>query len=139
MDSYSVRERMTTDVIVVKPDMEIRRAVHLLLSNGVSGVPVVDDAGRLLGVLTERDCIGVALHASYHDEPGGSVAKFMTTEVKTVTPETSLMEVAEMLVDSPHRRFPVIEDGRLVGLISRHDVLRAIDSGSWFQPATDTD
>lgn len=136
MEDYQVKHYMTADVIVIKPDLEIRRAVHLLLNRDISGVPVVDDDGAVQGMLTERDCIEIALQASYHDEPGGTVGKYMTAPVISVTPETSLMDVAEMMVESPHRRFPVLEEGRLVGLISRRDVLRALDKGPWFSRST---
>jgi len=134
MDDYQVSHYMSTELITVTPEMEIRRAVHLLLKHGVSGVPVVDEAGMLKGMLTERDCIEVVLHASYHDEPGAAVEKYMATQVMSVGPDANLMDVAELLVTCPHRRFPVVDEGRLVGLISRCDVLRALDKGVWFTP-----
>ncbi len=134
MDEHQVKDYMITDLIVAAPQMEIRRAVHLLLKHGISGVPVIDDSGGLVGMLTERDCIEVALHASYHDEPGGTVQQYMSSPVTVVSPDTSLMDVAELLLTTPHRRFPVVDEGRLVGLISRCDVLRVLDKGVWFTP-----
>jgi len=127
-----VREFMATDVMTVTPDTDIMRAVHLLVAKDVSGVPVVDADGRVLGILTERDCIDVALQAGYHDDPGGNVERYMTTPVRTVTPDSSLMDLAEVFASSSFRRCPVVEGDRLVGMIGRRDVLRALAGGSWF-------
>lgn len=132
MEQYRVRDHMITDVLVVSPQIDIRQAVHVLLKSGFSGVPVTDDGDILKGMLTERDCMEAALHAGYHDEPGGAVAEYMSTKLNTVLPEDNLMDVAEMFVTLPHRRFPVVEEDKLVGIISRRDVLAALDRGNWF-------
>lgn len=133
MKNFTVRDHMTSDFVAVTADTDIRRAVSILLSNDISGVPVVDNTGTLVGFLTERDCIEVALHASYHDEQAGPVTKYMSTDIKTVSPEANLMDVAEMCVASPFRRFPVVDEGRLVGIISRRDILHALNRGTWFR------
>jgi CBS domain-containing protein len=86
----------------------------------------------LLGILTERDCIEVALHAGYFDEMGGSVEQYMTTPVESVNPDSTLMDLAELFAHSPFRRCPVVEEGKLVGLICRRDILRALSDGAWF-------
>lgn len=128
-----VRDFMTTVPLSITPETEIMRAVHLLVSEDISGLPVVDEQGMLVGILTERDCIEVALQAGYFDEMGGSVEKYMTTPVETADPDTSLMDLAELFARSPFRRCPVIEEGKLVGLICRRDILRALSSGAWFR------
>jgi CBS domain-containing protein len=127
-----VRDMMTTDLLSVTPQTEIMRAVHLLVTEDVSGLPVVDQQGMLLGILTERDCIEVALHAGYFDEMGGSVEQYMTTPAVSVNPDSTLMDVAELFAHSPFRRCPVVEEGKLVGLICRRDILRALSDGAWF-------
>lgn len=127
-----VRDFMTTNPLSVSPETEIMRAVHLLVAEDISGLPVTDAQGRLVGILTERDCIAVALQAGYFDELGGRVEQYMTTPVKTVEPDSSLMDLAELFARSPFRRCPVVEEGRLVGLICRRDILRALTSGAWF-------
>ena len=132
LQAQRVRDFMTKDVVSVTPETEIMRAVHRLVSEDISGLPVVDEHGMLLGIVTERDCIEVAVHAGYFDEMGGRVDQFMTTEVETVTPGSTLMDVAELFARSPFRRCPVIEEGKLVGLIGRRDVLRALSKGTWF-------
>ena len=108
------------------------RAIHLLVEHDLSGVLVVDEQQQVIGILTERNCIRAAVEGGYFDETGGVVADFMSAPVQTVSPGDSLLDVAELFADSPFRRFPVITDGRLVGLISRRDVLRALKSGAWF-------
>ncbi len=121
-----VRDFHSAKPITVHRETGIMRAVHLMLKHDISGMPVVDDAGRLVGILTERDCIGVAVSAGYFDEPGGKVSDYMTREVQTVGPDDSLMDVARRFVGSPFRRFPVVEGGQLLGIIGRRDFLRAM-------------
>jgi len=127
-----VRDYMTTDLVTIAPGTEITQVVRLLIDNDVSGVLVVDPAGTLIGIVTERDCIAVASAAGYYDEWGGPAERFMSTPVETVSPEDNLADIAERMAASPHRRFPVVENGRVLGLISRRDVLKAMGSGSWF-------
>lgn len=127
-----VRDFMTKNPLSISPETEIMRAVHLLVAEDISGLPVTDAQGRLVGILTERDCIAVALQAGYFDELGGPVEQYMTTPVETVEPDSSLMDLAELFARSRYRRCPVIEEGRLVGLICRRDILRALTSGGWF-------
>lgn len=127
-----IRDFMATKLHTVAPDTEIMSAVKLLVDLDISGLLVTDPGGALVGILTERDCIDVALHSGYFDEAGGLVENFMTTEVDTINPDVSMMDLAERFACAPFRRFPVVEDGKLVGLISRRDVLRALSSGAWF-------
>ncbi len=112
--------------------------VNLLVEQDISGVPVVDDDGVLVGILTERDCIRVALSAGYYDELGGAVRNFMSEPVETASPDDNLMDVANRFATSTYRRFPVVDDGRLVGLISRRDVLEALLTGAWFKKPGDS-
>jgi CBS domain-containing protein/cytochrome c553 len=127
-----VRDFMVTDLLVVEPGAEVMSVARLLVENDVSGAVVVDQGYRAVGILTERDFIEAALYAGYFDERAGRVSEFMTTDLETVGPDDNLVDVAARFVKSPYRRFPVIEDGRLVGIIARRDVLRALRSGSWF-------
>ena len=127
-----VRDFMTTDPLSITPETEIMRAVHLIVSEDISGLPVVDERGMLVGILTERDCIEVALQAGYFDELGGRVERYMTTPVETAEPDSSLMDLAALFARSPFRRCPVIEEGKLVGLICRLDIPLALSTGAWF-------
>lgn len=121
---------MTRAVIALSPDMEILKALLVLAENDIAGAPVVDDAGELVGILTEKDCIRSALEATYHSEFGGLVSDFMSAEVSSVQPDDGLVQVAERFLELPYHRYPVLEDNRLVGIISRRDVIRAL-AGAW--------
>ncbi len=96
------------------------------MEHQLSGAPVVDDRGNLVGVLSIKDCLKVAFSASYHQERGGSVSEFMSAEVETIESDTNIVEAAELFLNARYRRFPVVADGRLVGQISRYDVLKAL-------------
>ncbi len=122
-----VSDVMVTDPLTVSPDTEIRRVVRLLIEHDLSGALVTDKAGFVVGVVTERDCIAVAADAGYYGDWGGPVSRYMSTSVESVHPNDNLFDVAMRMTRSPHRRFPVIEQGRLVGLLSRRDVLLAIN------------
>jgi CBS domain-containing protein len=130
--SQRVSDFMTTDVVTVRPDLPIMRLVHLIVENGVQGAVVTNESGELAGIVTERDCINVAAHAGYFDELGGTVAEFMSAHVETFAATESLMNAVERMGRSRHRLFPVIGEGRVIGLLSRRDVLRALVRGSWF-------
>jgi CBS domain-containing protein len=117
---------MATDLIKLRPDMEILHAMEILLEHRISGAPVVNDAGDLVGVLSKKDCLRAALNAAYFQEWGSPVSGFMTGKVESLQADTDLVTAAERFLASSFRRFPVMEDEMLVGQISRADVLRAL-------------
>jgi CBS domain-containing protein len=121
-----IADYMATELVTLSPEMEINRATAILLEKGYSGAPVVDGARKLVGVLSKKDCLRAALNASYHQEWGGSVADYMSANVETLDADLDLVPAAERFLESNYRRFPVMREGRLVGQISRADLLRAI-------------
>ncbi len=128
LHSITVKDYMADSLLTFTPEMDVMAAIHQLSEKGYSGAPVLDNLGNIVGILSEHDCLKVAIHASYHGVMGGRVADFMSKNPVTVEAELSILEVAKMFLDKPYRRYPVLEDNRLVGLISRTDVLRAIDA-----------
>ena len=93
------------------------------------GAPVVDRLGNIVGMLSEKDCLRVALNAGYNQQMAGRVSEYMSPNVVTVDSDASIVDVAKMFLDSPFKRYPVVDDdNRLVGQISRSDVLKAIDA-----------
>ena len=124
--SMLVKDHMATEVVALQPGMEILQAAQLLISHDVSGAPVLDPHGRLIGILTERDCIEVALHADYHGQPGGVVGDYMSVNPVAVSPDDTIVDLAERFIRGKYRRYPVLDGGRLVGMISRRDVMRAM-------------
>ncbi|MFQ6549653.1 CBS domain-containing protein [Aestuariibius sp. 2305UL40-4] len=125
-DIALVADYMVTDIATLSPEMEINRAMNVLLDNNISGAPVVDETGALIGVLSQKDCLKAAIEASYYRDWGGTVAKYMSTDVKTLPAGMDILAAATAFLESPYRRFPVLENGRLAGQISRADALRAL-------------
>ncbi len=126
--TVAVKDYMSASLVSFSPDMDILKAISLLVEHGISGGPVLDKQGNLVGELSEGDCLKVALQTSYHSESAGTVAEYMHTETKTVDADTNIADIAEMFLRDGYRRYPVMKDNRLVGQISRHDVLRALES-----------
>jgi predicted transcriptional regulator len=126
--SIKVSDYMAASLVTFKPDMEMRLAISLLVEKRISGAPVVDDHGNLVGVLSEQDCMKVALSAGYFDDYAGQVKDYMSTKVTTIDADTSILTLAQLFIDSPFRRYPVMQNNRLVGQISRRDVLRALEA-----------
>ena len=121
-----IADHMVREVVTLDPTEEINRAVSILLDKGISGAPVVDAQGWLVGILSLKDCLRAGIHAAYYRDWGGTVSSYMTTPVETIDAELGLLEAAELFLDSRYRRFPVMRDGRLVGQVSRADILAAM-------------
>ena len=121
-----VRDFMAKKLLTLRSDTEILKAVGFLLKHKISGAPVVDREQHLIGVISEKDCLKLLAEGVDHDVPHGSVAEFMTTEVESITPDMDLYYAAGLFLKKSYRRFPVVEDGALIGQISRRDILRAI-------------
>lgn len=124
--NLTVHEHMTPNPLVFGPDTDVFSAVRELISHKITGAPVMDAKGKLVGLFSELDCMRIAVSASYHEEMPGKVGACMTTDIKAVDGDTSILEVAETFAQSNLRTLPVIEEGRLVGVISRVDVLKAL-------------
>ncbi len=125
----SVSDYMAKKLITFSPDMDVRQATKVLLEKRISGAPVTDKSGKLIGMLSEKDCIQLIVSGNYNQHPSGigTVEDYMSKDVKAIKSSTTIDEVAYHFVNSNFRRFPVVKEGRLVGQISRRDVLRAID------------
>ena len=126
IQSIMVKDYMSASLVTFSPNMDVMNAIDILVKNRISGAPVIDDHGNLIGLLSEKDCMKVATQAGYYEELGGRVEDYMTKQVITVESESSILEVAKMFLEKGPRRYPVVEDNRLVGQISRRDVLRAL-------------
>lgn len=124
--SALVKDYMTGKLVTFHPDTDVLDAIHELVSHGIAGAPVTNNRGELVGMLSELDCMKVALHAGYHGHWGGPVSDYMTTDIETVDADMSIIDLAQRFMDTGFRRFPVVKDHRLIGQISRRDVLRAL-------------
>lgn len=119
-------EIMARDLVTFSPDDEILKAMDTLITRRLSGAPVLDAGGALVGMLSKKDCFRAALNAAYHQQWGGRVGDYMTSPVETLPPDMDVLEAARMFLDSPYRRFPVVKDGQLLGQVSRLDLLSAL-------------
>ncbi len=124
MAEITARDCMTRKLVTLRPEMDVMEAVSLLLRNRISGAPVVDSDGNYLGVFSEKCSLHVIMDAAYEQLPSNEVRVFMDTEAQTIEPDTHLLTIAQVFLLTPFRRLPVLEDGKLVGQVSRRDVLR---------------
>jgi CBS domain-containing protein len=114
---------MTTDLVTVRPDVSIEEAIEILLNQSISGLPVVDDDGRLVGVITEFALLAITYDKRVKNH---TVSQHMTREVITVDVNDPISRIADLCIVHRVRRVPVMQDGRLIGVIARRDVLRAL-------------
>ena len=139
-----IEEIMTPDVITVGPETPIHRAARLMVDHGVSGLPVVDERGAVVGIVSEGDLIvrqkgperrswwklffedAEALARDYQKKMGTTVGDVMTRDVLSLSPKHPIEAAARMLDEHRVRRLPVVDDGRLVGIVSRGDLVKAL-------------
>ena len=148
-----VKDIMTRDLITVSPEMEIAHAAKLLLEKRINGVPVVGGTGKMVGILCQSDLITqqkrfpipsvftfldgfIPLTSMKHIEreaqkiSATTVAHAMTPNPVTVTPEMSIEEVATIMVDRNFHTLPVVNEGKLVGIVGKEDILKTLMPGS---------
>lgn len=121
---------MDETFITLKPDMSLTEAIDILMDNGLTGATVVDEENRVVGLLSEKDCLQTLLKGAYDQMPSGPVSEYMSAEVITVPPDTDIFKLAEMFMKRVYRRFPVVENGVMVGQVTRRDLLRTIQKFS---------
>jgi|TARA_B110000908_G_scaffold52097_1_gene63610 CBS domain-containing protein len=123
-----VSDYMTKKLITFKPEDSLDHVIHLLIANKISGGPVVNDKNELIGIISETDCIKHISESKYYNMPSDSdntVAKKMITNVDTIDKDMNIFDAASKFINSKRRRFPVVENGKLIGQISQKDVLKA--------------
>ena len=124
--THIIADIMATQLVVFQPDTNIHKAIHILLEKRISGAPVIDGDGALVGVLSKKDCLKIVFSSAYHQDRGGPVSDYMSADVQTLDAAMDVSAAAERFINSPYRRFPVLHDGKLVGQVSRHDILKAL-------------
>ena len=126
----TARDIMTPPGIVVGPEMSVFTAIPILIKNNLTGCPVTNSDGELIGILSELDCMKViASDAFYSDEYSSSdilVSRYMTSECLTITADMGIFRIANIFFEHTLRRIPVLEEQRLIGQITRSDVLKGI-------------
>ncbi|HTD17952.1 MAG: hypothetical protein AUF64_04650 [Chloroflexi bacterium 13_1_20CM_54_36] len=114
---------MTRKVYTIRSDASAQEAAQLLDQHRISGLPVVDEGSDIIGIVTEADII------SKVDKEGLRVSDIMSTEVTSVNEETPVSEIALLLTERKIKRVPVVQDGKLVGIVSRADIVHAVAQG----------
>jgi len=124
MKTKKVSDIMTRAVVVVKPDMRLTEAIKVMLKNNVSAVPVVDAQQDLIGIITEYDIMNSAFSGNAAET---TVAEVMIRDVVTFTPDTDTETLVNFSAKRRMHRMPVVEGRKVVGMVSRRDILREID------------
>ncbi|MCL2919731.1 CBS domain-containing protein [Shewanella litorisediminis] len=127
MDSIKVREHMDRQAVMLKPEMTLATAVELLLEHKKNGAPVVDNDKHLVGFLSQQDCLAIMLKSSYHCDLTATVADVMRTDVLQVSPDDSVLRLAEQMTGAKPKIYPVVDNGKVIGIINRTHVLEAMN------------
>jgi CBS domain-containing protein len=114
------KEIMTPDVVTISSTASVRELAKLLTRNNISGIPVTNDKGRIVGIATQADVVG---------KKGKQVKSIMSKKIISVTEETPVAEIARLLTAHRIKRVPVMRNGKLVGIVSQADIVGAIASG----------
>ncbi len=123
-----VKEFMSKKLVTFTPGMSVYQAMKELLDKRISGGPVLNEKSEIIGMLSEYDCQKTLLNATYNNYPPDHVEDVMSRDVETVDAHLSIHDLAQKFITERRRRYPVQEDGKLIGQISRRDVLIAMQS-----------
>ena len=118
---------MTKKLVTFSPDQTLLEAMSNLINHKISGGLVINDDNELIGIISEGDCLKQIIQSYYYNMPMNDikVVDSMVKEVKTITADTNIFEVADLFLSTKIRRFPVMEHGKLVGMITQKDILAA--------------
>ncbi|MCF8713307.1 CBS domain-containing protein [Joostella atrarenae] len=122
-----VEDYMTKNLVIFKPDQSILEVMELFLKHRISGGPVCDDHGKLVGIISEADCMKQISESRYFNMPilEKNVENFMTVDVETIPHDMNIFDAASRFYEGHRRRLPVMDHGKLVGQISRKDIVVA--------------
>lgn len=122
-----VSDYMSTSLITFKPEQSVEEVIESLIRNKISGGPVVNDKNELVGIISEGDCLKQISDSRYYNMPMAqdNVEKRMIRDVETIDGNMNVFDAANKFLNSKRRRFPIVENGKLVGQISQKDILKA--------------
>ncbi|WP_111683364.1 CBS domain-containing protein [Winogradskyella tangerina] len=125
--ALKVKDYMTTNLITFRPDQSVQEVVESLIKYKISGGPVVNDKQELVGIISEGDCLKQLSESRYYNMPleHDNVEKRMARNVETIDGNMDVFDAANKFLNSKRRRFPIVENGKLVGQISQKDILKA--------------
>lgn len=124
---FKVSDYMTRELITFKPDQSVENVIDKLIKYKISGGPVVNDNHELIGIISEGDCIKQISESRYYNMPidNESIEKHMVRDVETIDGNMNVFDAANKFLNSKRRRFPIVENGKLIGQISQKDILKA--------------
>ncbi|MFK2818532.1 CBS domain-containing protein [Flavobacteriaceae sp. LMIT009] len=122
-----VKDYMTTNLITFKPEQSVEDVIETLIKNRISGGPVVNSKNELIGIISEGDCIKQISDSRYYNMPIAhrTIEQCMAKDVDTIDGEMNVFDAANKFINAKRRRFPIVENGKLVGQISQKDILKA--------------
>ncbi|MDW5291000.1 CBS domain-containing protein [Formosa sp. PL04] len=125
--SVRVSDYMSRDLITFKPEQTVEDVIDKLITNKISGGPVVNDNYELIGIISEGDCLKQVSDSRYYNMPmeQHKVETRMIRDVETIDGNMNIFDAANKFLESKRRRFPIVMDGKLVGQISQKDILKA--------------
>lgn len=124
--SVELKNYMLARPVTVRPDATMGEAIRLIIDNKISGLCVVDESNRLVGILSELDCLRAMLSSSYNEGGIGQVKDFMASDNLVVAnPHEDITDVAQDMLLKKKRRRPVVEDGKLIGQVTCRQLLKA--------------
>lgn len=121
-----VRNYMSSRFVTLQKHQDVAEAIQLFTERDVSGAAVLDQLGNMVGILSVTDCIDSALKAGFDAGARGLVETLMSKDVRTVDVDDNIIDVARMFMEGHYRRYPVLEDNRVVGVVTRLEVLKAL-------------
>lgn len=126
-ENIKVSDYMSRNLTTFSPEQSVLEVMETLIKKKISGGPVVNQQNELLGIISEGDCMKQISSSRYHNHPMADikVQDHMATEIETIDGNMNVFDAADKFLTSKRRRFPIIEEGKLVGLISQKDVLKA--------------
>jgi CBS domain-containing protein len=116
-----------SNMVTFKPDQPIQDVISTIVNKKIAGAPVLDDQHHLVGIISEKDCLRLIVDQAYYNMPPETrkVSDYMTPQVQSLSPKTTIVEAAMEFLNSPIRRFPIVDNGMLIGQVSRRHILRA--------------
>ncbi|MCH9659670.1 MAG: CBS domain-containing protein [Bacteroidetes bacterium] len=135
-ENIKVSDYMSTNLTTFRPDQSVMEVMTTLIKKKISGGPVINEHNELVGIISEGDCMKQISNSRYYNQPmeDVKVEEHMATEVETIDGDMNVFDAADRFLSSRRRRFPIVQEGKLVGLISQKDVLKAaleLKGNSW--------
>ncbi|NLH41652.1 MAG: CBS domain-containing protein [Planctomycetes bacterium] len=122
---FETRTIMSTDLVTVRRYTPIAEVIELIVAYDITGIPVVNDDGTLAGIVTEKDILSLLADVRY---ASGTAEQYMTREVVSFDVNEDFIAICECLMNNHFRRVPILSEGKLVGIVSRSDIIKYITS-----------